>query len=162
MARNYPANDIKVPRFEEANGFYMSKKRSKLMSGIRGKNTRPEVRLCKALWHAGLRYRKHCKQLPGTPDIASKKYKVAIFVDGEFWHGHDWNAKKANIKSNRAFWIPKIERNIQRDAENTMALERQGYAVFRFWSHEVKNELGQCVKQILDYIHRRSRPTYGH
>ncbi len=158
----YPTEDIKVPRFEEANGFYTSKKRSKIMSGIKGKNTRPEVRLRKALWHAGLRYRKHDKHLPGTPDIISKKYKVAIFVDGEFWHGHNWSTKKASIKSNRAFWIPKIERNIQRDTENTLALERLGYTVFRFWTHEIKHELGHCIKQILDYVHRKSMPSIGH
>ena len=161
MANKYPVSDIQVPRFEEANGFYTSKKRSKIMSGIKGKNTHPEVRLRKALWHAGLRYRKHSKRLPGTPDIASKKHKVAIFVDGEFWHGYQWSTKKASIKSNRAFWIPKIERNIQRDAENTFALERLGYTVFRFWTNEVKNELGQCVKQVLDHIHRRNSPIFG-
>lgn len=162
MASKYPISDIQVPRFEEANGFYTSKKRSKIMSGIKGKNTRPEVRLRKALWHAGLRYRKHDKHLPGTPDIISKKYKVAIFVDGEFWHGHNWSTKKASIKSNRAFWIPKIERNIQRDTENTLALERLGYTVFRFWTHEIKHELGHCIKQILDYVHRKSMPSIGH
>lgn len=154
----YPTEDIKVPRFEEANGFYTSKKRSRIMSGIKGKNTKPEVRLRKALWHAGLRYRKNYKLLPGTPDIINKKYKLAIFVDGEFWHGHEWKTKKAKIKSNRAFWIPKIEQNIRRDAENTLALEHLGYTVFRFWTMEIKHELGRCVKQILDYVHKRSMP----
>lgn len=158
--QNYLSENIHVPRFEEANGFYTTKKRSRIMASIKGKNTKPEIRLRKALWHAGFRYRKNYKFLPGKPDIVSKKYKIAIFVDGEFWHGHRWETRKVTIKTNRAFWIPKIESNIQRDTKNNLALMSQGYKVFRFWEQEVRHELGQCVKQVLDYVYLMNDPTY--
>ncbi|MBY0425310.1 MAG: very short patch repair endonuclease, partial [Cytophagales bacterium] len=103
----YP-EEIEVPRFCEANGFYTTKARSAIMSTIRAKNTKPEIRLRKALWSQGIRYRKTLKNLPGKPDIVIRKYRLVIFVDGEFWHGYDWENKKATIKSNRGFWIPKI------------------------------------------------------
>ena len=148
---------IKVPRFEESNGFYTTKKRSQMMSGIKSKNTSPETLLAKALWHSGIRYRKNCKNLPGKPDLVNKKLKLAVFVDGEFWHGYAWESKKAKIKSNRAFWIPKIERNMQRDAEVNAILQKKGFRVIRFWEKEVKKELGTCVKRVLDYIYSRER-----
>lgn len=94
---------IHVPRFEEAAGFYASKKRSIQMSKIRSRNSKPELILRKALWFKNIRFRLHDKSLPGTPDIVIKKYKLAIFVDGEFWHGFDWKKNKEHIKSNRLF-----------------------------------------------------------
>ncbi len=147
-----PSEKIIVPRFEESAGFYTSAQRSRMMSKIRSKNTRPEMRLRKALWNAGLRYRLHNKHLPGKPDIAIQKLKIAIFVDGEFWHGYEWEKKRGKIKSNRAFWIPKIERNMQRDREVNALLKKMGFEVFRFWESEVKKEIGTCIKQVLDYV----------
>lgn len=158
MAKKYqiPEEDpISVPRFTEANGFYTSAQRSRTMSKIRGKNTRPEMLLRKALWHAGVRYRLHKKGLPGSPDIVIQSLKLAIFVDGEFWHGFKWEEKKEKIKSNRAFWIPKIERNMQRDRENNAKLRAMGFHVLRFWEGEVRKELGTCLKRILDLIERQ-------
>ena len=152
-----PSEKIKVPRFEEAAGFYTSAQRSRMMSKIRGKNTRPEMRLRKALWNAGLRYRTNRRDIPGKPDIVIKKWKIAIFVDGEFWHGYDWEKKREKIKSNRAFWIPKIERNMQRDREVNAELKSMGFEVFRFWEREVKKELGACVKKVLDMVEHRKR-----
>ena len=148
----YPENKIKVPRFEEANGFYTTKERSQLMSKIRSKETKPEKLLRKALWELGIRYRKNVKKLPGSPDIVVTKYKLAIFIDGEFWHGYEWEKKRESIKSNKAFWVPKIERNIQRDAENNLKLKEQGWTVMRFWGNEVNKELGACLDKILSYI----------
>lgn len=147
----YPKNRIKVPRFEEANGFYTTKDRSKLMSKIRGKDTKPEIVLRNFLWNIGLRYRKNVKAMTGKPDIVMRKYKLVIFVDGEFWHGFKWEEKKDKIKSNRDFWIPKIERNMQRDAEVNQLLEKQGWIVLRFWEQEIKKEFGRCVNEILRY-----------
>ena len=147
-----PSEKIKVPRFEESAGFYTSAQRSRMMSKIRGKNSRPELRLRKALWNAGLRYRLHRKDVPGKPDIVIQKWMIAIFVDGEFWHGYDWEKKREKIKSNRAFWIPKIERNMQRDREVNAQLKSMGYEVLRFWEHEVKKEIGACIKQVLDFV----------
>lgn len=143
---------IKVPRFEEDAGFYTTKERSRLMSRIKGKNTTPELSLRKALWEKGVRYRIDFALLPGKPDIVISKYKIVIFVDGEFWHGYKWEEKRKRIKSNRGFWIPKIERNIQRDRNNNERLELMGYTVFRFWESEVKKNLDSCVAVVINHI----------
>ena len=149
---NYEYKKIKVPRFNEESGFYTTKKRSKMMSRIRGKNTKPEIMFRKALWKEGFRYRIDYKKLPGKPDIVLNPYKTVIFIDGEFWHGYKWQEKKHKIKSNRDFWIPKIERNIQRDREVNSQLSKMGYMVFRFWEQEVKKELDKCLYKVIDYL----------
>lgn len=143
---------IKVPRFNKKLGFSTSIERSKIMSKIGSVDTKPEQRLRKFLWNLGIRYRKNVKKLPGTPDIVISKYKLIIFVDGDFWHGYNWEQKKATIKSNREFWIPKIERNIQRDRINNQKLEETGWKVMRFWDHELEKEFGVCVTKILYYL----------
>ncbi|MEN3323946.1 very short patch repair endonuclease [Mariniflexile soesokkakense] len=148
----YNEDKIKVPRFNEESGFYTTKKRSKIMSKIGGKNTKPELLFRKALWKKGVRYRVSNKTLPGKPDISIKKYKLAVFIDGEFWHGYNWNERKETIQSNRGFWIPKIERNMQRDNEVNQQLIEMGYTVFRFWAKDIKTELDKCVNDILVYI----------
>jgi DNA mismatch endonuclease (patch repair protein) len=152
--QKYPENNIKVPRFKEENGFYTTKERSKLMSRIRGKDTKPEVMFRKALWAKGYRYRKNVKKLPGKPDVVLRKFKLVIFIDGEFWHGHNWEEKKKTIKSNRAFWIPKIERNMQRDEQVGIELEKMGFTVFRFWEQQIKKDLDACLEQVIEYITR--------
>lgn len=148
----YEEPKIKVPRFEEAAGFYTTKKRSRIMRSIRAKNTKPERLLRKALWHKNVRFRINSQELPGRPDITIKKYRLAIFVDGEFWHGYNWDEKRNAIKSNRRFWVPKIERNMQRDREVNRNLSEMGYTVLRFWSREVKKDLNRCVSDILQHI----------
>lgn len=148
----YKEEKIKVPRFNEDSGFYTTKNRSKIMSKIRGKNTKPEIRFRKALWKKGVRYRVHTKTLPGNPDISIQKYKLAIFIDGEFWHGYNWDERRQTIRSNRRFWIPKIERNIQRDEEVNQQLNDMGYTIFRFWESDLKKELDKCVNDILVYL----------
>ncbi|MGH2664766.1 very short patch repair endonuclease [Flavobacterium sp.] len=152
MEKQYNIETIKVPRFNEASGFYTTPERSKLMSKIRAKNTKPEIKLRKELWRLGFRYRKYVKHLPGNPDIVIKKYNLVIFVDGEFWHGHNWNDRKAKIKSNRDFWIPKIERNMQRDNENNFKIEALGYRVFRFWERQINKDLSECIDKLRFYI----------
>lgn len=139
---------IKVPRFSEKEGFYTTEIRSRTMSKIRGKNTKPELLLRKEMWKQGFRYRISDKSLPGKPDISNKSRKIALFVDGEFWHGYKWEEKKSNIKSNRAFWIPKIERNIQRDEEVNLMLKELGYKVLRFWDFQIKQDLVGCLNSI--------------
>ncbi|HNP18216.1 MAG TPA: very short patch repair endonuclease [Fulvivirga sp.] len=143
---------IKVPRFEEAQGFYTTKKRSSIMSKIRGRNTKPELRFRKGLSELGIRYRINFKGLPGKPDISNMSKKFVVFIDGEFWHGRDWETKKAKIKSNRDFWIPKIERNMQRDREVNSQLNEMGIKVFRFWSLEIKNDLNTCLNKVQNYL----------
>nr|WP_299385979.1 very short patch repair endonuclease [Allomuricauda sp.] len=155
MSQNYPKERIKVPRFNEESGFYTTPERSKIMGKIRGKNTKPELAFRKALWAAGYRYRIDYKKLIGKPDIVLNKYKTAIFIDGEFWHGHNWEERKQRIKTNREFWIPKIERNIQRDAEVNNGLKMLGYTVFRFWESEVKKNLEECLQTVIDSLEKK-------
>ena len=152
MSKKYPEERIKVPRFNEESGFYTTPKRSKIMSKIRGKNTKPELAFRKALYAAGYRYRVDYKKLIGKPDIVLKKYRTVIFIDGEYWHGFNWEERKPKIKTNREFWIAKIERNMQRDAEVNEELNRQGYKVFRFWETEIKKELDGCLKEVLMHL----------
>jgi len=150
--KSYPIEKdiIKVPRFEESAGFYTTKQRSKTMSKIRGKNTVPEMLLRRSLWAKNIRFRTHKKGLPGKPDVIIDKYKLAVFVDGDFWHGYQWEHRKP--KNNAAFWIPKIERNRQRDKFVNESLALMGYTVMRFWEHEIKENLSACVNQIMLYI----------
>lgn len=148
----YSEEKIKVPRFNEESGFYTTKKRSKMMSKIRGKNTKPELLFRKALWAKGIRYRVDTKKLPGKPDISIQKYKLAIFIDGEYWHGYNWDERKPKLKSNKEFWIPKIERNMQRDRDVNRQLQDLGYTVFRFWTWEVFNGLNRCINDVLVFI----------
>jgi len=152
MSKPYPEQKIEVPKFCEDNGFYTTKQRSYNMSRVKGKNTKPEIIFKNALWHAGIRYRSNKKNLPGKPDITFIKYKLVIFIDGSFWHGHDWVNRKSSIKSNRAFWIPKIERNMQRDREINAYYRSKGWTVIRFWDFEVKNELGICVNKVVELV----------
>jgi len=148
----YIENQITVPRFNEANGFYTTKKRSELMSKIKSQNTKPEMKLRKALWNFGFRYRKNVKKLPGTPDIVYSKNKLVIFVDGEFWHGYNWIEKRQKIRTNRDFWIPKIERNMQRDNQNNQKLYDAGWYVMRFWEHQIKKDFEEIINRIISYL----------
>jgi DNA mismatch endonuclease, patch repair protein len=152
MSKPYKQPKIQVPRFCEANGFYTTKQRSYNMSKIKGRDTKPEKLLKKALWHAGLRYRSNKRDFPGKPDIIYIKHKLLIFVDGTFWHGHDWENRQRDIKTNREFWISKIERNMQRDREINNFYRSRGWTVLRFWDFEVKQELGACVKKVVEQI----------
>ena len=152
--QKYPENNIKLPRFREENGFYTTKERSRLMGKIRGKDTKPEVMFRKALWAKGYCYRKNIKKLPGKPDVVLNKFKLVIFIDGEFWHGYNWEEKKKTIKSNRAFWIPKIERNMQRDRQVEIELVKLGFTVFRFWEQRIKKDLDACLEEVVEYIER--------
>lgn len=154
--KKYTENQIIVPRFNEANGFYTTKQRSELMAKIKSQNTKQELKLKKALWKLGFRYRKNLKKLPGSPDIVYSKHKLAIFVDGEFWHGYNWAEKKPKIKTNREFWIPKIERNIQRDLQNNQLLADSGWYVIRFWEHELKKDFEGCLNRVISYLSVRS------
>jgi len=126
-----------------------SPERSKMMSRIRSSGGKGEVMLAKALWHRNIRYRKNFKPLPGKPDITLTRHKIAIFVDGEFWHGFDWaKRKKKGFNNNEEFWINKIERNIKRDMEVNRRLFDAGWLVLRFWEKDVIKNLDDCVYQI--------------
>jgi len=122
--------------------------RRKAMKAMRGKDTKIERILGKALWARGWRYRKNDKRFPGKPDFTFGKYKIAIFVDGEFFHGYNWEENKYRIKANREFWWSKIERNMERDNEVNRKLEDMDWKVMRFWGKEIKKNLDSCLKEI--------------
>lgn len=122
------------------------------LSKVKSKNTKPEIILRKELWSKGLRYRKNVLDLPGKPDIVFKKLKLAIFVDGEFWHGYNWSEAKNKFQTNKEYWIPKIENNIERDIKNNIELKEKGYIVVRLWESEIKKNLFDCVRRILNII----------
>ena len=129
--------------------------RKKCMQSNKSKGTKPELVLAKAMWALGLRYRKNSGSIFGKPDFSFKKYKVAVFVDGEFWHGKDWEQRKAEIKDNREFWIAKIERNIRRDMEVTGRLKAEGWTVLRFWSNDVVKNAGCHAEKVKEIIQAR-------
>ena len=126
--------------------------RKKNMRAIRSKDTTIELALRKALWQRGIRYRKNYKGLIGKPDIVITKYRIAVFCDSDFWHGYDWENRKARIKSNQNYWIPKIERSMKRDREVTAALVEQSWIVLRFWEHTIRKELEECVDDIQEAV----------
>jgi DNA mismatch endonuclease (patch repair protein) len=135
--------------------FLTPEQRSKLMSAIRSTNTKDEVRLAKALWALGYRYRRNNKTVFGKPDFTFKKIKLAIFVDGEFFHGKNWDIDRNRIKTNSEFWIKKIERNMQRDIEVNAYLESQNWKILRFWSNDIKKNLDSCIAEIQKAIAER-------
>lgn len=134
------------PRFHGT----VTEKSHRNMSRIRGKDTQIEIALRKALWNRGIRYRKNYRKIPGSPDIAITKYKIAIFCDSEFFHGKDWEHKRAKIESgsNGDYWSKKIERNIQRDKEKDAALEGHGWKVLHFWGKDITKNLEACVQTV--------------
>lgn len=122
--------------------------RHKNMKAVKNKDSKIELALRAALWEKGYRYRKNYSKLEGKPDIVLSKYKIAIFCDSEFWHGYDWNVKKNDIKSNREFWIKKIEGNIERDKKVNEILKNKGWKVLRFWGRDIQKNLDECIKKI--------------
>lgn len=125
------------------------------MSSVRSKGSKIERRLGSALWAAGVRYRKH-HPITGKPDFALPGCKIAIFCDSNFWHGRNWGkAAKAEFRTNKEFWIKKIERNIERDKEVNESLQNQGWTVIRFWEDEIKKKLDWCVDTVLESIGNR-------
>lgn len=125
-------------------------RRSRTMSHIKGKDTKIEIILRKALWKKGYRYRKNYKELPGSPDIAIKKYKIAIFCDSEFFHGYNWEIKKQKLGNNRDYWINKIEKNIERDKTVDFKLIAIGWVPVHFWGEDILKHLSQCIEAIDD------------
>lgn len=128
--------------------FKTTKQRSLLMQKIKSSKTSPEILLQKFLRKDGVKFKINFRGLPGNPDIVLFHRRVAIFVDGEFWHGYHWKEKKKKIKGNRAYWIPKIERNITRDKANNKRLKKAGWRVLRFWQHQITGDLPKCIQKI--------------
>jgi len=126
--------------------------RHKNMKNIGSTDTKPEVILRKALWNKGLRYRKNYAALPGKPDIVLTRQKIAIFVDGDFWHarGHQENPGE-QVATNKEFWQRKLARNVERDKEVIDELTTMGWLVLRFWESDIKNNLQKCIDEVMMY-----------
>lgn len=125
-----------------------SQQRSSNMKAVKCKDSKIELLLRKELWSRGLRYRKNVKSIFGKPDIAFIGKKVAVFCDSEFWHGYAWEIYRDDFQTNRDFWIPKIERNIQRDKEVNEHLRAEGWIVLRFWGKEIIRDVHACADVI--------------
>jgi DNA mismatch endonuclease (patch repair protein) len=131
------------------------------MSAIRSSDTRPEMLLRKALWHKGLRFHLHHKSLPGKPDIVFTKAKIAVFCDGDYWHGHNWAVRglpslDTELEKYSEYWRNKILDNVRRDADNTLKLENCGWVVLRFWESDIKRDVNSCV-DLVESLYRSRR-----
>ena len=122
--------------------------RRRCMQANKATGTSIEIILGKALWKSGLRYRKHPKDVPGKPDFCFKKKRVAVFCDGEFWHGYEWECNKGRFHTRVEFWTSKIERNMQRDKEVNDTLRRAGWTVLRFWERDIREHTSDCVTMV--------------
>lgn len=129
--------------------------RRKNMQAVKATGSKIETALAKALFNRGYRYRKNDKSVFGKPDITFKKIKLAIFVDSEFWHGKDWETRKYDHKTNQDFWYTKIEKNMLRDEEVNIELEKQGWAILRFWGKDISKKLLTCIEKIEQEILNR-------
>ncbi len=129
--------------------------RRKNMQHVRNKNSLIELKLRRALWHAGFRYRKNLRSVFGCPDIVFLRLKIAVFCDSEFWHGFDWENRKHDFKSRQDFWIPKIERNMARDREVNERLSAEGWTVIRFFGKQILRNVDECVRVIAETIAAR-------
>lgn len=116
------------------------------MSRNKGKDTGPEVLIRSALHRKGLRFRKHVKELPGKPDIVFSRAQVAVFVDGDFWHGYQFPSWEDKVSD---FWKKKITRTRERDAENHRKLREMGWTVVRLWQHEIEKDFDACLSRII-------------
>jgi DNA mismatch endonuclease (patch repair protein) len=126
--------------------------RSYVMSRVKSKGTGIEISLAKALWKEGLRYRKNYRPLPGRPDIALTRYRIAIFCDGDFWHGRGWENGRPLFRNNPSYWLAKIEKNIERDKEVNRRLKAQGWKVLRFWGRDIEKNLPNCLSTIKEAL----------
>ena len=128
--------------------------RHRNMSNIKNKDTSIELKLRKALWEKGYRYRKNYNKLPGKPDIVLTKYRIVIFCDSEFFHGKDWEKLKLQLEKgkNSEFWINKISKNIERDEKIEKELNFMGWTVLRFWGKDINKNVDECVKAVEEKI----------
>jgi DNA mismatch endonuclease, patch repair protein len=125
-------------------------KRSEVMRAVRSTGTELERRVRSALWRRGLRFRKNVKSLPGRPDIAFTRCRLAVFIDSCFWHGCPEHLRRP--ATNTDYWQPKIARNIRRDAEVNEQLAALGWTVLRIWEHELKPDFEACVERIANTV----------
>jgi len=149
MGPHRPLNAFRAPRFD---GLASTSERASAAAraASRKTGTRPEVALRRALYRAGIRYRKNAFGLPGKPDIVLFSLRVAIFCDGDFWHGKDLEVRKEKLRqgANSAYWIRKISRNVERDIEHNRQLEQLGWLVLRYWETQILGDIDSVVGEI--------------
>ena len=126
---------------------------SKIMASVRSKDTKPEIAVRRALWARGYRYRVHFDGLPGKPDIVFTRARLAVFIDGDFWHGNTWRIRGLNsleelFPTRTEWWVNKIRGNIERDEEVNRLLRELGWTVLRVWESDVERNLDQVVKRM--------------
>jgi DNA mismatch endonuclease Vsr len=122
--------------------------RSKTMRAIKARGSKIEVRLAKALWKEGFRYRKNCRHILGKPDFVLRKYNLAIFCDSEFWHGKKLQKNPDYIDSNRKYWLNKIQKNMRRDKFVNKHLKKEGWKILRFWGNDIEKHIEKCLAEI--------------
>jgi DNA mismatch endonuclease (patch repair protein) len=135
--------------------------RSRIMSRIKGQNTKPELLVFGELRRRRIYFRKHYKSAPGRPDVAVPGFKIAVFIDGDFWHG--WRFPQWEHKLPSAYWREKITKNRARDRRNFARLRRQGWAVLRVWEHQLRRDPETTIAGIANFIReRRAAYLKGH
>lgn len=124
--------------------------RSRTMAAIRGRDTKPEILLGRALRHLGLRFAAHDSRLPGKPDIVFRSHRLVIFVDGDFWHGRHWTSRRAKLLlgNNAAYWVAKIETNVRRDRRTNRALRSGGWFVTRVWESDIMRDVNAIARRV--------------
>ena len=125
----------------------------KIMSAVKSKNTKPEIKLRKELFSRGLRFRINYKLLKGKPDVVFTKKKIAVFCDGDFWHGYNWVIRglpsfDVELEKYNKYWSLKILKNVERDKKVTFQLESEGWTVLRFWESDIKEDVKRCADEI--------------
>lgn len=152
ISDSHHSNKRNSPSFENCHPATATS--SQIKQRNRKKDTSAEIALRRKLWKRGLRYRLHTKGLPGTPDVVFLRPKVVVFIDGDFWHGRDWDTRKKKLSrgANPTYWVHKISYNRKRDRENNEELIRMGWLVVRLWETDIRNELeacAECVQQLI-------------
>ena len=133
----------------------------RIMSAVKSSNTSPEIKLRKALWHSGFRYRVNVKEIIGKPDIVFSKARIVVFCDGDFWHGHNWvirglSSLDEELEKYDDYWKKKITRNMERDKEVNATLTKDGWYVIRFWESDIKKDVSSCVSIIAQAYQKRN------
>jgi len=129
---------------------FTKKKRSEIMSKIRSKNTKAEIIVFRELRRRGIYFQKHYNKALGKPDIALPRKKKAVFIDGDFWHGYNFNKQKDRLP--KKYWRAKIESNIKRDRKNRAKLRKEEWQVLRVWEHEILNKFNLTMDKIINFL----------
>jgi DNA mismatch endonuclease, patch repair protein len=148
---------VQVPRYSSFTP--SSATASRIKQRNRARDTKAEVLLRKELWRRGLRYRLHARELPGKPDLVFRRARVAVFCDGDFWHGRRWAERRAKLArgANARYWLAKIAANVARDKRTTSALRAAGWVVVRVWESDVLRDVQRAAARVEAAVARRDR-----